>query len=125
MGFDHGIEKENVGILGLGKDAIGIGNFVGSSANGDEMGEDLVGLVKVMTEEVGVDLSEMGWGFVAGKEAEDSPLDVPVVLAHVMEIVRYTERRRRTELQSMKLGAGGRWKWFWTSINNILFYLHF
>lgn len=97
MGFDHGIEKENVGILGLGKDAIGIGNFVESSANGDEMGEDLVGLVKVVTEEVGVDLSEMGWGFVAGKEAKDAPLDVPVVLAHVMENTGTIQREEEEE----------------------------
>lgn len=86
MSFDDGIEEEDIGVMGLGKEAIGIVNVVESGANGDEMGEDLVGLVEAMAEEVGVDLSEMGSGFVAMKEAEDSSLDLETVLAHVVEI---------------------------------------
>ena len=53
----------------LGKEAIGIGNAVERGANGDEMGENLVGLMEAMAEEVGVDLSEMGSRFVAVKKA--------------------------------------------------------
>lgn len=81
--------------MGLGKEAIGIANAVERGANGDEMGEDLVGLMETMAEEVGVNLSEMGSRFVAVKKAEDSPLDLHTVLAHVIEERRRSRRRRK------------------------------
>lgn len=100
MGFDDGIEEENVGILGLGKDAIGIGNLVESGANGDEMGEDLIGLMKAMAEEMGVDLSEMGSGFMAVKKTEDFALDLETVLVHVIQNAKSIQKRK--ELKQKK-----------------------
>lgn len=41
------------------------------------MGQDLVGLVEEVTEEVGVDFSELGSGFPAVEEAEDPPFNLP------------------------------------------------
>lgn len=64
------------------KDAIRVGHFVQRPANGDEMGEDLVGMVKSMAEEVSVDLRELGSGFMAMEEAEDPPFDLTASPAH-------------------------------------------
>lgn len=41
------------------------------------MGQDLVGLVEEVAEEVGVDFSELGSGFAAVEEAEDPPFNLP------------------------------------------------
>lgn len=71
--------------MGSAKDAICVSHFVKAPANGDEMGEDLVGLVEAVAEEVGVDLGELGSGFVAMEEAEDSPLHLAASFAHVVE----------------------------------------
>jgi len=40
--FNHGIEKENIWVMGSAKDAICVGHFVKGPANGDEVGKDLV-----------------------------------------------------------------------------------
>lgn len=45
-------------------------HFVERSAGGDEMGEDEVGLVEVVTVEVGMDFDEVGAGAMAMKERE-------------------------------------------------------
>lgn len=46
------------------------------------MGEDLIGLVKTMAEEVGVNLGKLGSGSVAVEKAEDSPFCLAVGFAH-------------------------------------------
>jgi hypothetical protein len=68
--------------MGLAKDTICICHFVKGPANGDEMGKDLVRLVKAVAEEVGMDFRELGSGFVAVEEAEDSSLDLEASFAH-------------------------------------------
>lgn len=70
--------------MGSAKDAICVSHFVKGPANGDEVREDLVGLVEAMAEEVGMDLRELGSGFVAVEEAEDSPLHLAASFAHVI-----------------------------------------
>lgn len=82
MALNHGIEKEDIGVSGMVKDPIRVGHFVERPANGDEMGEDLVGLVKSMAEEVGVDLGELCSCFMAMEEAENSPFDLTASPAH-------------------------------------------
>ena len=68
--------------MGLAKDTICICHFVKGPANGDEVGEDLVGLVEAVAEEVGMDFRESGSRFVAMEEAEDSSLDLEASFAH-------------------------------------------
>lgn len=68
VGFDNGVEEDDVGVLGVGEDASGVREVVEGGAEGDEVGEDLVGMVEAMAEEVGVDLGEVGEGFGAVKE---------------------------------------------------------
>lgn len=46
------------------------------------MGEDLVGLVETVAEEVGVNFRELFPGFAAVEEAEDSPFGPATSLAH-------------------------------------------
>lgn len=96
MGFNHGIEEKNVRILGLGKDANRIWHLVESPTNGDEMGKNLIGLVKAMAEEMGVDLSEMHSSFVAVKKTQDLPLDLTKIFVHLTEKngIRHTEKRK-------------------------------
>lgn len=66
MGFDDGVEKENIGVMSVVENASGVRDLVKFGADGDEVGEDLVGLVETMAEEMGVDLWELnvGVGFV-------------------------------------------------------------
>lgn len=47
------------------------------------MGDDLVELVKAMAEEVAVDLTELGSGFVAVEEPENPPLGLTANSAHI------------------------------------------
>jgi hypothetical protein len=83
--------------VGSAKDAICVTHFVKSPANGDEVCEDLVGLVEAMAEEVGVDLGELGSGFVAVEEAEDSPLHLAASSAHVVVNLVTVEERNGLE----------------------------
>lgn len=68
MGFDDGVEEENVGVMGLGENESGVRDLVKGDGEGDEVGEDLVGLVEAMAEEMGVDLREMSVCFGVVKE---------------------------------------------------------
>lgn len=76
-GFDDGVEEDDVGVVGLVEDEASVRGLVERGADGDEVGKDLVGLVEVVAEEVGVDLGELGSGFAAVEEAEDPPLHLP------------------------------------------------
>lgn len=71
MGFDNGVEEENVGVMGMVEDGCGVRNLVKRGANGDEVGEDLVGMVEAMAEEMSVDLWEMSLGFCVVKKMEN------------------------------------------------------
>lgn len=70
--FDHGIEKNNVGRGGLAENEVCIGHFVDGATDGDEVGEDEVGVVESVAEEMGVDGAEIAAGLVAVEEMEDS-----------------------------------------------------
>jgi len=70
-GFDDRVEEENVGVMSMVEDGCGVRNLVKRGANGDEVREDLVGLVEAMAEEMSVDLWEMGFGFCVVKKMED------------------------------------------------------
>lgn len=71
----------------LAKDAICVSHFVKGAANGDKVGEDLVRLVEVVAEEMGMDFGESGSGFVAVEEVEDSPLHLPASSAHLVNLI--------------------------------------
>lgn len=47
------------------------------------MGDDLVELVKAMAEEVAVDLTELGSGFVTVEQPENPPLGLTANSAHI------------------------------------------
>lgn len=54
------------------------------------MGDDLVELVKAMAEDVAVDLTELGSGFVTVEEPENPPLGLTADSAHIwfaMELI--------------------------------------
>ncbi|KAJ1383490.1 hypothetical protein SESBI_43323 [Sesbania bispinosa] len=68
MGFDDGVEEENVGVLGVGEDASGVRDLVKGGANGDNVREDLIGLVEAMAEEVSVNLGELSASAAIVKE---------------------------------------------------------
>ncbi|KAJ1425509.1 hypothetical protein SESBI_10854 [Sesbania bispinosa] len=68
MGFDDGVEEENVGVLGVGEDASGVRDLVKCGANGDKVREDLVGLVEAMAEEVSVNLGDLSASAAIVKE---------------------------------------------------------
>lgn len=74
MGFDDGVEEENVGVMGMVEDECGVRGLLKRGADGDEMGQDLVGLVEPMAEEVGVDLGEISLGFGVVKEMQNFTL---------------------------------------------------
>jgi hypothetical protein len=71
MGFDDGVEEKNVGVMCMVEDGCGVRDLVKRGANGDEMREDLVGLVEAMAEEMSVDLWKMGLGFCVVKKMEN------------------------------------------------------
>lgn len=70
------------------KDEIGISHLVQGATHRDEVGEDLVGLVEVVAEDVGVYLGKLGSGFPAVEVAEDSPLRLPAHSAHLLAVCR-------------------------------------
>lgn len=49
---------------------------------GNEVGEDLVGLVKAMTEEVGMDLGKLNSSFVAMEEVKNLSFNLKASPAH-------------------------------------------
>ena len=89
VALDHGVEEQHVGVLGPVEDAPRVAHFVNGAADGDEVGEDLVGLVEAVAEEVGVDFGELFAGFVAVEEAEYSPFDLATRLAHGCSLLRH------------------------------------
>lgn len=82
MALDHGVEEDDVWVVGLGEDASGVGHPVEGAADGDEVGEDLVGLVEAVAEEVGVDLGESGPGLAAVEEPQDGSLRLEIARAY-------------------------------------------
>jgi hypothetical protein len=71
MSFDDGVEEKNIGAMGIVENECGVRNLVKRVANGDEVGENLVGLVEAMAEEMGVDLWELSFGFRVVKKMEN------------------------------------------------------
>ncbi|WJX19617.1 hypothetical protein P8452_09280 [Trifolium repens] len=71
MSFDDGVEEKNIGAMGIVENECGVRNLVKRVANGDEVGENLVGLVEAMAEEMGVDLWELSFGFGVVKKMEN------------------------------------------------------
>lgn len=90
VAFDHGIEENNTGVSGMVKDAVGVGHFVQRPTDRDKMSEDLIGLGKAMAEGVGVDLGEMGPGFMAMEEPEDPPFDLVARPPHRLSLSQST-----------------------------------
>lgn len=82
MALDHGVEEDDVRVVCLVEDANGVGHPVEGAADGDEVGEDLVGLVEAVAEEVGVDLGEPGPGLAAVEESQDGSLRLQVARAY-------------------------------------------
>lgn len=68
MGFDDGVEEEDVGVVGVGEEARGVRDSAEGGADGDEVGEDLIGLLEAMAEEVAMDFGEVTAGLAAVKE---------------------------------------------------------
>lgn len=52
---------------------IGVKHFVKSAADGDKVGEKLVGVVEMVAQEVSVNFSEVVSGFPAMEKVEESP----------------------------------------------------
>ncbi|GAU21522.1 hypothetical protein TSUD_34850 [Trifolium subterraneum] len=71
MSFDNGVEQKNVGVIGMVEDECGVRDLMKRGADGDEMGEDLVGLVEAMAEEMSVDLWELSFGFGVVKKMKN------------------------------------------------------
>lgn len=53
------------------EDEISVSHLVQGAAYGDKVGQDLVGLVEMVTENVGMDLSKLGSGFPAMELPDD------------------------------------------------------
>lgn len=82
MALDHGVEEDDVRVLGLGEDARGVGHPVEGAADRDEVREDLVGLIEAVAEEVGVDLGEPGPGLAAVEEPQHGSLRLQIARAY-------------------------------------------
>lgn len=58
-------------------------HFIKGTADGDEVGEELVGVVKMVAKDVGMDLSEMGSRFVTVEKTENPPLNLSAPSVHM------------------------------------------
>lgn len=77
-------------MLKLLKDTVGIRHFIEGAADGDEMGEELVGVVEMVAEKVSMDFSEMGSGFPAVEKVEEPPLHrLPGSSVHALFVAQY------------------------------------
>lgn len=65
----------------------------------EEMGEDLAGVLKVVAEELGVDLRELRSGFAVVEVAQDSPFHLSATTsAHSYQIYAFCGNKDRWEL---------------------------
>ncbi|KAL5996332.1 hypothetical protein ACLOJK_026409 [Asimina triloba] len=89
VALDHGIEEEEIWVLGLDEEKACVRHFAERGANTDEVGDEEIGLVEVSAEEMGVDFSEVGAGGAAMEEAKDVALCFPpaaAATAHQIDI---------------------------------------
>lgn len=77
-------------MLKLLKDKVGIRHFIEGAADGDEMGEELVGVVEMVAEEVSMDFSEVGSGFPAVQKVEEPALHrLPASSVHALFLAQH------------------------------------
>lgn len=81
--FNHGIEEEDVGILEVLKYERCIKHSVKGTADGNEVGDELVRVVKMVAKDVGMDLSELGSRFLAVEQPENPPLNLSAPSVHM------------------------------------------
>lgn len=82
VALDHGVEEDDVRVVGLSEDTSGVGHLVEGAADGDKVREDLIGLVEAVAEEVGVDLGDLGPGLAAMEESQDGSLRLQIARAY-------------------------------------------
>lgn len=63
--------------MGLEKDEMGVIHFAEGATDGDEVREDVVGLMEVVAEDVSMDLGKMYPATAAVEMAEDFPFNLP------------------------------------------------
>lgn len=70
-------------------------HFVKGAADGNEVGEELVRVVKVVAKDMGMDLSELGSRFVTVEKAQNPPLNLsaPSVHMHNQKRSKFPERQ--------------------------------
>lgn len=73
----------------MGKDASGVRHSIKGGTNGNEVGENLIGLMKAMAEEKCMDLGEFGSRIATVEKTKNFPLNLSQVSAHVFLTLFY------------------------------------